>query len=255
MPLNSRKPNTLIGAGYIGDAVHGEPMSLSDFLSNFVATVAGGALLTFIFFFLKEKVFPFPDVAGMWFFQVTTLETAYNPYKNMKLQYVAVIWREGSRVRGTVEKMHETSSTGERDYVGKHHDTGAVVVSAEIESELVMLSPEERAEYLAGLGVTETGVSNLIREAYQLLGLRTYLTTGEKETRAWTIHAGDKAPQAAGVIHSDFEKSFISAEVASYDDLVAAGSFARARELGKLRTEGKEYVMQDGDVVEFKTFL
>lgn len=142
-----------------------------------------------------------------------------------------------------------------RDYVGKHHDTGAVVVSAEIESELVMLSPEERAEYLAGLGVTETGVSNLIREAYQLLGLRTYLTTGEKETRAWTIHAGDKAPQAAGVIHTDFEKSFISAEVISYEDLVAAGSFAKARELGKLRTEGREYVMQDGDVVEFKTFL
>jgi len=126
MPLNSRKPNTLIGAGYIGDAVHGEPMSLSDFLSNFVATVAGGALLTFIFFFLKEKVFPFPDVAGMWFFQVTTLETAYNPYKNMKLQYVAVIWREGSRVRGTVEKMHETSSTGERDYVGKHRARGVL---------------------------------------------------------------------------------------------------------------------------------
>jgi ribosome-binding ATPase len=142
-----------------------------------------------------------------------------------------------------------------REYVGQHHDTGAVVVSAEIESELVMLSPEERTEYLAGLGVTETGVSNLIREAYHLLGLRTYLTTGEKETRAWTIHAGDKAPQAAGVIHSDFEKSLISAEVVSFDDLVAAGSFARARELGKLRTEGKEYVMQDGDVVEFKTFL
>jgi hypothetical protein len=142
-----------------------------------------------------------------------------------------------------------------RAYVGEHHDTSAVVVSAEIESELVMLSPEERAEYLESLGVTETGVSNLIREAYHLLGLRTYLTTGEKETRAWTIHAGDKAPQAAGVIHSDFEKSFISAEVVSFDDLIAAGSFARAREQGKLRTEGKEYVMQDGDVVEFKTYV
>jgi GTP-binding protein YchF len=142
-----------------------------------------------------------------------------------------------------------------RAYVGEHHDTSAVVVSAEIESELVTLSPEERAEYLAGLGVTDTGASNLIREAYHLLGLRTYLTTGEKETRAWTIHAGDKAPQAAGVIHSDFEKAFISAECVSYDDLVAAGSFARARELGKLRTEGKEYVVQDGDVIEFKTYV
>ncbi|HTU46895.1 MAG TPA: redox-regulated ATPase YchF, partial [Bryobacteraceae bacterium] len=142
-----------------------------------------------------------------------------------------------------------------RDYVQEHHDTSAVVVSAEIESELLTLSAEERAEYLAGLGVRDTGVGNLIREAYHLLGLRTYLTTGEKETRAWTIHAGDKAPQAAGAIHSDFEKSFISAECVSYPDLVAAGSFARARELGKLRTEGKEYVVQDGDVIEFKTFV
>lgn len=142
-----------------------------------------------------------------------------------------------------------------RTYVGEHHDTRALVVSAEIESELVTLSEEERNEYLAGLGVKETGTSTLIREAYYLLGLRTYLTTGEKETRAWTIHAGDKAPQAAGVIHSDFEKSFISAECVSYDDLVAAGSFARARETAKLRTEGKEYVVQDGDVIEFKTFL
>jgi hypothetical protein len=142
-----------------------------------------------------------------------------------------------------------------REYVGKHHDTSAVVVSAEIESELVMLSKEEAQEYLDGLGVTESGVGNLIREAYHLLGLRTYLTTGEKETRAWTIHEGWKAPQAAGVIHSDFEKSFISAETIAYQDLVEIGSFARARELGKLRTEGKEYVVQDGDVMEFKTFV
>jgi GTP-binding protein YchF len=142
-----------------------------------------------------------------------------------------------------------------RAYVEEHHDTSAVVVSAEIESELVMLAPEDRAEYLSSLGVSDTGTSNLIREAYHLLGLRTYLTTGEKETRAWTIHAGDKAPQAAAVIHSDFEKAFISAECVSYDDLVAAGSFARARELAKLRTEGKDYVVQDGDVIEFKTFV
>jgi GTP-binding protein YchF len=142
-----------------------------------------------------------------------------------------------------------------RAYVKEHHDTSAVVVSAEIESELVTLSEEERKEYLEGLGVTDTGASNLIREAYHLLGLRTYLTTGEKETRAWTIHAGDKCPQAAGVIHTDFEKSFISAECVSFTDLIAAGSFARARETAKLRTEGKDYVVQDGDVMEFKTFL
>ncbi len=142
-----------------------------------------------------------------------------------------------------------------RAYVQQHHDTGAVVVSAEIESELAMLAPADRQEYLASLGVNDTGTSDLIREAYHLLGLRTYLTTGEKESRAWTIHAGDKAPQAAAVIHSDFEKAFISAEVIAYQDLVAAGTFSRARELGKLRTEGKEYVVQDGDVIEFKTYV
>lgn len=142
-----------------------------------------------------------------------------------------------------------------REYVAAHHETRAVVVSAEIESELVMLSKEEADEYLADLGVTESGVGNLIREAYHLLGLRTYLTTGVKETRAWTIQAGWKAPQAAAVIHSDFEKAFISAETIAYDDLVTLGSFSKARDLGKLRTEGKEYVVQDGDVMEFKTFV
>jgi ribosome-binding ATPase len=142
-----------------------------------------------------------------------------------------------------------------REYVATHHDTSAVVVSAEIEAELVMLAAEEAAEYLEGLGVKESGVGNLIREAYHLLGLRTYLTTGVKETRAWTIQAGWKAPQAAGVIHSDFEKSFISADTIAYTDLVSLGSFAKAREVGKLRTEGKEYIVQDGDVMEFKTFV
>ncbi len=142
-----------------------------------------------------------------------------------------------------------------KDYAAHHLGTCAVVVSAEIEAELVTLPPDERAEYLAGLGVEQSGTGTLIKEAYHLLGLRTYLTTGEKETRAWTIHAGDKAPVAAGVIHSDFEKSFISAETIAYEDLVHYGSFARAREHGKLRTEGKEYIVQDGDVMEFKTFL
>ena len=142
-----------------------------------------------------------------------------------------------------------------KEYVRNHHGTRVVVVSAEIESELVTLPQDEQAEYLESLGVQQSGSGLLIQEAYRLLGLRTYLTTGEKETRAWTIHAGDKAPVAAGVIHSDFEKSFISAETIAYEDLVGAGSFAKARVLGKLRTEGKEYVVQDGDVMEFKTFL
>lgn len=139
-----------------------------------------------------------------------------------------------------------------QDYVGKHLATEAVVISAQIESELVGLSDEEAAEYLEGIGVSGSGAGSLIRSVYHLLGLRTYLTTGEQETRAWTIHAGDKAPAAAGVIHSDFERGFIAAETVHYDDLVKYGSFAKAREAGRLRIEGKEYVMQDGDVVDFR---
>ena len=137
-------------------------------------------------------------------------------------------------------------------YARNHFATEAVVISAQIESELVDLSETEAAEYLRDLGVEESGVGALIRAVYHLLGLRTYLTTGEKETRAWTIHQGDKAPAAAGVIHSDFERGFIAAETVHYDDLVSLGSFAKAREAGKLRIEGKDYVVKDGDVIEFR---
>ena len=137
-------------------------------------------------------------------------------------------------------------------YAAANFATGAVVISAQIESELVDLPEEEAQEYLSGLGVKSSGVGSLIRAVYHLLGLRTYLTTGEQETRAWTISAGDRAPAAAGVIHSDFERGFIAAEVTAYDDLIALGSFAKAREAGKLRIEGKEYIVQDGDVVEFR---
>ncbi|MDQ3117756.1 MAG: redox-regulated ATPase YchF [Verrucomicrobiota bacterium] len=138
------------------------------------------------------------------------------------------------------------------NYARHHFATEAVVISAQIESELVDLPEAEAAEYLRDLGVKESGVGALIRAVYHLLGLRTYLTTGEKETRAWTIHEGDKAPAAAGVIHSDFERGFIAAETVHFDDLVSLGSFAKAREAGKLRIEGKEYVVKDGDVVEFR---
>jgi ribosome-binding ATPase len=139
-----------------------------------------------------------------------------------------------------------------QDYARNHFATEAVVISAQIESELVDLSETEAQEYLRDLGVEESGVGALIRAVYHLLGLRTYLTTGEKETRAWTINAGDKAPAAAGVIHSDFERGFIAAETVHFDDLVGLGSFAKARESGKLRIEGKDYVVKDGDVVEFR---
>jgi ribosome-binding ATPase len=137
-------------------------------------------------------------------------------------------------------------------YVALHLATEAVIISAQIESELADLAADEAAEYLAAIGVKESGVGKLIRAVYHLLGLRTYFTTGEKETRAWTIRAGEKAPAAAGVVHSDFERGFIAAETVHYDDLIHLGSFARTREAGRLRIEGKEYVIKDGDVVEFR---
>jgi GTP-binding protein YchF len=139
-----------------------------------------------------------------------------------------------------------------QDYAQHHLGTEAMVISAQIESELVDLGENEAMEYLRGLGIEDSGVNALIRAVYHLLGLRTFLTTGEKETRAWTIHAGDKAPTAAGVIHSDFERGFIAAETIHYDELVAHGSLAKAREAGKLRLEGKDYVVRDGDVIFFR---
>lgn len=139
-----------------------------------------------------------------------------------------------------------------RDYAKSHLACEAVVISAQIESDLVDLSPEEANAFLIELGVKESGVGGLIRGTYHLLGLRTYFTAGEKEVRAWTIHAGDTAPKAAGVIHSDFERGFIKAETVSYTDLVHCGSVAAARDKGLYRMEGKEYVVQDGDVLLFK---
>lgn len=139
-----------------------------------------------------------------------------------------------------------------RDYVSTHLACEAIVVSAQIESDLVDLEPDEAAAYLKELGVTESGVGQLIRATYRLLGLQTFFTAGEKEVRAWTIRVGDTAPKAAGVIHSDFERGFIKAETVAYDDLVACGSVAAAREKGLYRMEGKEYVVQDGDVMLFK---
>jgi hypothetical protein len=127
-----------------------------------------------------------------------------------------------------------------------------VVISAQVESELVELPEEERQDFLESLGVKEGGLQSLIRATYELLGLRTYFTTGPKETRAWTIHAGMLAPQAAGVIHTDFERGFIRAETVAYADLVAAGSMHAAKEKGLVRSEGKEYVVQEGDVLLFR---
>ena len=126
-----------------------------------------------------------------------------------------------------------------------------VRISAQVEAELVELGDEETADYLEGLGVTEGGLQSLIRATYRLLGLRTYFTTGEKETRAWTFKAGMTAPQAAGVIHTDFERGFIRAQTICWEKLLEAGSIAEARNKGWLRSEGKEYVVGEGDVMEF----
>jgi GTP-binding protein YchF len=126
-----------------------------------------------------------------------------------------------------------------------------VVISAQVEAELIELPEEERAEFLEGLGVSEGGLRSLIRATYELLGLRTYFTTGEKETRAWTIRAGMSAPQAAGVIHTDFERGFIRAQTIGWQKLLEAGSLAEARNRGWLRSEGKDYVVEEGDVMEF----
>ena len=128
----------------------------------------------------------------------------------------------------------------------------AIFLDAKFESELIDLDEEEAAEFLADSGVSEPGLNVLARVGFDTLGLQTYLTAGPKESRAWTIRKGATAPEAAGVIHTDFQKGFIKAEIVSFDDLVAAGTMVKAREAGKVRMEGKDYVMADGDVVEFR---
>jgi GTP-binding protein YchF len=151
---------------------------------------------------------------------------------------------------GSAENGNAMSKLVE-DYA-KTNDAGVVIISAEIESQLAQLPDAEQAEYLESLGLHEAGLNRLIREAYDLLGLQTYFTVGPKETRAWTIHKGDKAPAAAGVIHTDFERGFIRAQTIGYDDFITLGGEVPAKEAGKARDEGKEYVVRDGDVMLFK---
>ncbi|NCN05577.1 MAG: redox-regulated ATPase YchF [Spirochaetales bacterium] len=137
--------------------------------------------------------------------------------------------------------------------IAQDENSGVAVLSGQIEKEIAALDDEEeRAMFLQEVGLVESGLAGLIREGYRLLGLRTFFTAGPKEVRAWTFHQGDKAPQAAGVIHTDFEKGFIRAETYSFDDLMALGSEQKVKEAGKLRQEGKEYVVKDGDIMHFK---
>ncbi|GAB6181608.1 redox-regulated ATPase YchF [Desulfotomaculum defluvii] len=166
----------------------------------------------------------------------------------------------------TIKPIIYVTNVGENDIKGLEKNTfvqqvkeyarlenaTVVPVSAQLESEIAELQGDEKKLFLEELGLEESGLDKLIRAAYNLLGLRTYFTAGVQEVRAWTVSAGTKAPQAAGVIHTDFERGFIRAEVVSYNDLVAAGSMAQAKENGKLRLEGKEYVVLDGDIMHFR---
>jgi GTP-binding protein YchF len=140
-----------------------------------------------------------------------------------------------------------------RGALARDNETAEVVTfSAKVEAELAELAPEDRSDFLESLGLTESGLDRLAHAAYHLLGLQSYFTAGEKEVRAWTVHRGDKAPAAAGVIHSDFEKGFIRAETVAYGDFVRVGGWKPAREQGLARAEGKEYIVQDGDVMLFR---
>ncbi len=157
-----------------------------------------------------------------------------------------------------VANVGENDLDGDNEYVNEvkkyAEKEGAKVISlcAKIEEELIGLSQDERELFKEELGIKESGLEKLVATSYDMLGLMSYLTAGEKEVRAWTIKKGTKAPQAAGKIHSDFEKGFIKAEIVSYDDLIDAGTFLKAKEKGKVRIEGKEYVIHDGDVVLFR---
>jgi ribosome-binding ATPase len=154
--------------------------------------------------------------------------------------------------------VDEASAAGGNEYSrrveerAKTEGAAAIAISAKIESEIAVLAREERDDYLAAVGLREAGLDRLIRAGYALLDLLTFFTAGPKESRAWTVTRGTKAPQAAGVIHSDFEHGFIRAETISYDDYVACGGEAGARDVGKMRLEGKDYVVQDGDVMHFR---
>lgn len=190
------------------------------------------------------------------------------------LQCAVVMLQEGKSVSGlavperlekwkkslpllTMKPVLYVYNVGEEDMLQKLSDRkenvgdGGLIISARIEEELSDLSEEERSEYLESVGLKETGLEKLIEAAYKLLDLISFLTAGEKEVRAWTIRAGTKAPQAAAVIHTDFEKNFIRAQVVEYEKLVEAGSYAAAKQTGSVRIEGKDYEMRDGDVVEF----
>jgi ribosome-binding ATPase len=150
------------------------------------------------------------------------------------------------------DSIAKLSIEAAKQKAGLTNSDTAILVSAKLEEELIALSPQEGAAMMKELGITSSGLDRLIQGAYEALGLQTYFTAGVKEVRAWTVQKGATAPQAAGVIHTDFEKGFIRAETISYNDFVQAGSESKAKEAGKMRTEGKEYIVKDGDIMHFR---
>ena len=165
---------------------------------------------------------------------------------NKPILYVANVSEDDITDPKTNEHVNKV-----KDYASKE-DAEVIIICAKIEEEISELDPEEKDMFLDELGISESGLDKLIKASYHLLGLGTYFTAGEQEVRAWTFKKGMKAPQAAGIIHTDFEKGFIRAETVSYDDLLTAGSMAKARENGRVRLEGKEYIVEDGDVIHFR---
>ena len=189
----------------------------------------------------------------------TTIHAAHlNPEYLAALKSLSLLTAKPVLYAANVTDAELTGEEGKylkalREAVEQSGEPAEVVpFSAKIESELAELPPEDRAEFLASLGLESAGLDRLIRAAYHLLGLQTYFTAGEKEVRAWTIHRGDTAPKAAGVIHTDFEKGFIRAETVAYADFIASHGWKAAREKGLVRSEGREYVVQDGDVMLFR---
>ncbi|HTC22095.1 MAG TPA: DUF933 domain-containing protein, partial [bacterium] len=179
------------------------------------------------------------------------------PDQEKKLKELSLLTRKPFLFIGNVSENDLADPNQNKYYqalikYAESHQAGCLPISAKIESEVAELPEEEAQQFLADLGIKERGLHAIIRKSYETLGLISYFTAGPMEARAWTITKGTLAPQAAGKIHSDIERGFIKAEVYSYEDLVAANSTAKAREAGKLRTEGKEYVMKDGDVVHFR---
>ncbi len=170
----------------------------------------------------------------------------FNLLSNKPILYVANISEEDMISNPENDFVKEVKAYAEKEH------SEVVIISAQIEAEVSELSDEEKREFLGDLGLSESGLDKLVSASYKLLGLMSYLTAGPKEVRAWTIKVGTKAPQAAGKIHSDMEKGFIRAEVVNYDDLTGCEGFTKAKEKGLVRLEGKEYVMQDGDVVTFR---